>query len=183
MRKLLIFGILGLMVIFGGCASQQDTGQQNPSNSGPVNTQAPQNTSDPRIGQKTADFTLSDLSGKNVSLSDYKGKKVLLNFWATWCPPCNMEMPFIQKLSDGANAGGYAVLAVNIGEDKDLVKNFLKQKGYSFYTVIDQSQKVSEMYMVANIPTTFFIDENGVIKNVHVGVLDEGETKTFLGIK
>lgn len=182
MKKLVIMMILGFMFILGGCTLNQNTGQNGPNNSGPIKTQVPDNKSGNKLGDKATEFTLNDLSGNKVSLSDYKGKKVLLNFWASWCPPCKLEMPLIQKFSAQENSG-YTILTVNLGESKDVVEKFLKNNGYTFHTIIDESQEVSDIYMIANIPTSFFIDENGIIRNVHVGVLDEGEAKAFLGIK
>lgn len=119
-----------------------------------------------KIGAKAPDFTLETLDGKEVNLSDYKGKKVLLNFWATWCPPCKEEMPDMEKYSKQMGKD-VAILAVNIDPEND-VKAFIKENGITFPILLDsQSAKnpVNEKYKVLAIPTTYFIDSNGVIRN------------------
>ncbi|MFP3510171.1 redoxin domain-containing protein [Peribacillus sp. SIMBA_075] len=119
-----------------------------------------------KIGAKAPDFTLKTLDGKQVELSDYKGKKVMLNFWATWCPPCKKEMPDMEKYTQQAG-DDVVILAVNIDPEND-VQGFVEDNGISFTIPLDsQSAKeaVNDRYKISSIPTTYFIDKEGIIRN------------------
>ncbi|WHY99837.1 redoxin domain-containing protein [Peribacillus simplex] len=119
-----------------------------------------------KIGAKAPNFSLKTLDGKEVELSDYKGKKVMLNFWATWCPPCKKEMPDMEKYAQQAGAD-VVVLAVNIDPEND-VQAFVEDNGVTFTIPLDsQSAKnpVNERYKILSIPTTYFIDKEGIIRN------------------
>ncbi|MFC1571629.1 TlpA disulfide reductase family protein [Candidatus Margulisiibacteriota bacterium] len=114
-----------------------------------------------------ADFTLEDLNGSAHTLSDYQGKIVFLNFWATWCPPCRTEMPSMQKMYQSWDKDKYVLLAVDIRENKDDVKAFADKNGYTFPILLDQTGSVARQYGVRGIPATFILDENGkVVKSV-----------------
>ncbi|PEF39904.1 alkyl hydroperoxide reductase [Bacillus sp. AFS094228] len=119
-----------------------------------------------KIGAKAPNFSLKTLDGKQVELSDYKGKKVMLNFWATWCPPCKKEMPDMEKYTQLAG-DDVVVLAVNIDPEND-VQAFVEDNGITFTIPLDsQSAKnpVNERYKILSIPTTYFIDKKGIIRN------------------
>ncbi len=119
-----------------------------------------------KIGAKAPNFSLKTLDGKQVELSDYKGKKVMLNFWATWCPPCKKEMPDMEKYTQQAG-DDVVVLAVNIDPEND-VQAFVDDNGITFTIPLDsQSAKnpVNERYKILSIPTTYFIDKEGIIRN------------------
>ncbi|WP_318502620.1 TlpA disulfide reductase family protein [Bacillus sp. T3] len=113
------------------------------------------------VGNKAPDFELKTLTGDSVKLSDYKGKKVMLNFWATWCPPCKAEMPEMQKFYV-SNKENVEILAVNMDPKND-VAGFVKNGGYTFPILLDEKNEVNQDYGIVSIPTTFFIDEQGVI--------------------
>lgn len=106
-------------------------------------------------------FTLTTTDGRTISLSDYKGKNIYLNFWATWCPPCKLEMPEIEKLYNETKSSDLVILTVNLGEDKKTVTNFMKNKNYDFITLLDSQQAVAGLYNVVSIPTSYFIDKSG----------------------
>ena len=119
-----------------------------------------------KIGSKAPDFTLKTLDGNQVQLSDYKGKKVMLNFWATWCPPCKKEMPDMEKYSKQADED-VVILAVNIDPEND-VQAFIEDNGITFTIPLDSQsakQPVNDQYKVMAIPTTYFIDSEGIIRN------------------
>ena len=117
------------------------------------------------------DFQLLSLGGQSVSLSDFRGKPVLMNFWATWCPPCRAEMPFIQAIfADKRWADKVlVVLAVDIGESPSTVSEFMKKYGLTFPVLLDSTQDISLRYNVRAIPTTFLIDRNGIIIDIKIG--------------
>lgn len=122
------------------------------------------------VGDPAPDFSLQDLSGHAMSLTSYRGKKVvLLDFWATWCPPCRMSMPDLQKLADNFKDHGLEILSVNQGEEADQVRHFIEHKKYSFHVVLDKDQAVAAKYGVRGIPTLVLIDKNGVVQRISVG--------------
>lgn len=127
--------------------------------------------------EKAIDFKLKDLNGKNVSLSDFKGKKVLLNFWATWCPPCRAEMPDIEKLYQENKDSDLVILGVNLGEDTQTVKSYIDKNKYNFNILLDSDQAVAIKYNIVSIPTSFFIDKEGNIIYKKVGAMSIEEMR------
>lgn len=125
----------------------------------------------PEVGDTAPDFTLQSLSGKKVSLSDYRGKPVLLNFWATWCEPCRGEMPFLQEVAEDTEwtAQGLVILAVNLGESAAAVGDFVDRYGLTFTVLLDTTDKVGMQYNARYIPTTYFIDKDGIIRSAKIG--------------
>lgn len=113
------------------------------------------------IGKPAPDFTLMNLHGEEVSLSDYKGKIVLINFWATWCPWCLKEMPDMQKLSDEND--DLVILAVDVREDKKAVEKYIEEGGYDFEVLLDEDGEVSMDYLVGGLPTSYFVDRDGIL--------------------
>jgi thiol-disulfide isomerase/thioredoxin len=129
---------------------------------------------------KATDFKLKDLNGKEVSLSDFKGKKVFLNFWATWCPPCKAEMPDIEKFYQETKDSNLVILAVNLGEDKQTVKSFIDKNKYNFNILLDSNQDVAVKYNIVSIPTSFFIDKDGNIVSKKIGAMSIEEMKSYV---
>jgi thiol-disulfide isomerase/thioredoxin len=115
------------------------------------------------------DFTVSLLDGTKVKLSDYKGKIVFLNFWATWCPPCRAEMPSMESLHQKNRNDDFVILAVDIQESVKEVRDFMTGNGLTFTGVLDASGEVSGIYGIRSIPTTFIIDKNGLVILMSVG--------------
>ena len=113
------------------------------------------------IGSPAPAFTLKNLSGEDVSLSDYKGKIVLLNFWATWCGYCDMEMPDLQKLDEEND--DLVVLAIDVMEDRADVQDYITKGGYNFEVVLDEDGSLAQTYLVSGFPTSYFIDEEGIL--------------------
>jgi peroxiredoxin len=122
-----------------------------------------------QIGNLAPDFSLVDPDGKLVALADFRGKPVLINFWATWCPSCQEEMPFLQQVHDTWKSRGLILLAIDSGESPAAVKDFFARKGLSLPVLFDFTGSTSDRYGVSAIPTTFFIDVTGVIRQKWVG--------------
>ncbi|MCL2771790.1 MAG: TlpA family protein disulfide reductase [Oscillospiraceae bacterium] len=120
-------------------------------------------------GYMAPDISIDLLSGETVKLSDYRGKAVLLNFWASWCPPCVGEMPDIQKLSE-AYPDDLVVIGVNCGEKKNTVDDFIKKNSYTFNIGIDENLKLQEKYPSTGIPYTVIIDPDGIVTAIQLGV-------------
>ncbi len=121
------------------------------------------------------DFTVKDINGNEVKLSDYKGKVIFLNFWATWCPWCVKEMPSMQTLLDnlGKKYGkDFVILAVDAGESVSQVRSWLKDKNLKFHFVLDQGNQVNGMYGVRGLPSTYIIKKNFEILGRAVGARD-----------
>lgn len=118
------------------------------------------------------DFTLKDLSGNTVSLRELRGKVVFLNFWATWCPPCRLEMPAMEQLHKEFSDQGLVVLAVNFRESQDDVRSFLKQHGLTFTTLLDEQERAFGLYRAWSLPTTYLINKNGEIVGKVIGYRD-----------
>jgi thiol-disulfide isomerase/thioredoxin len=118
-----------------------------------------------------SDFELMNMDEENITLSDFRGKVVLLNFWATWCPPCIREMPSMERLHQQINVEDFKVIAVNQMENADDVFAFTGQLEVdpTFEILFDTSSKVSQAYAVRGLPTTFLIDKQGKIRYRAVG--------------
>ena len=128
----------------------------------------------PAAGMPAADFTLTDLDGHQQSLSQYRGKVVLLNFWATWCKPCTTEMPAMQTTYDRLRDKGFAVLAVNELEDDYKVREHIRAYKHTFPVLMDRENRVANLYGVYGLPVSVFIDEAGIVQAyVKGGLLTE----------
>jgi len=128
----------------------------------------------PTVGMQAEDFRLTDLAGKEQSLSQYRGTIVLLNFWATWCKPCTTEMPAMQASYDKLRDKGFVVLAVNELEDDAKVRDHIKQYGHTFPVLMDRDNKVANQFGVFGLPVSVFIDQAGRVQEyIKGGLLTE----------
>ena len=115
------------------------------------------------------DFTLPSLGGPNLRLQEQRGQVVMVNFWATWCGPCRVEMPHLSRLYDKYRGSGFVVFAVNIDEDPRKAANVAAQLGMRFPVLLDTDKKVSRMYDLSTMPSTILIDRDGRVRFVHRG--------------
>ncbi len=122
-----------------------------------------------QVGEPAPDFKLENLDGQSVSLSDLRGKPVLLNFWTTWCDPCRAEMPYLQQVYEEWSGKGLVVLAINIGESPSEVKRFLQTYNLSLPVLLDTKEATARKYNITGIPTSFFIDKDGIIQVKIIG--------------
>ncbi|TMW72993.1 redoxin domain-containing protein [Alteribacter natronophilus] len=123
-------------------------------------------------GNTAPDFTLTTLSGEETSLSDYRGEKVMVNFWATWCPPCRAEMPDMEQIY---TENDVTILAVNLTETepgKDYVESFREELDLSFPILLDENIEVAGLYNIQPIPTSYFIDTSGRIHSASFGPMN-----------
>ncbi len=118
-----------------------------------------------RTGSIAPDFRLTTLDGQTVTLSSFKGKPVLINFWRTTCPPCVAEMPHLQATFDEWSGKGLVFLSVNLGEEVSTVRGFIQSNHYTFPVLLDGDYSASEKYNFEFIPTSFFIDRDGTIQS------------------
>lgn len=127
-------------------------------------------------GNMAPDFELALLSGEKVKLSDYRGQKVILNFWATWCPPCKAEMPHMQSFYEKNKNNGMTILAVNLtalDKGPEVLDKFVKDYGLTFPIALDEENKVGTLYEAVTIPTSFIIGTDGRISKKYIGPMDE----------
>jgi thiol-disulfide isomerase/thioredoxin len=152
LKKLWLVLLPVVLLLAVGCSAASGTGAPVSGNPAPV-------------------FSLRGLDGETISLSSFRGKPVLLNFWATWCGPCQGEMPFLQQVSDDPayRARGLVLLAVNLAEAPSDVQKFVTANGITFTVLLDTNGNVGEVYNISAIPATYFIDEGGIIKDVRIG--------------
>ncbi|MCL4396001.1 MAG: TlpA family protein disulfide reductase [Chloroflexi bacterium] len=124
------------------------------------------------VNFRAPELSLDTLDGRRASLSDLKGQIVLINFWATWCPPCRSEMPAIQAVYQ-SHHGDLAVLAVNEAEDPEIVKGFVGSFAFGFPILLDRDGSAGRQFQVKALPTSFFVDRTGVIRAANVGQMDQ----------
>ncbi|RPJ63642.1 MAG: hypothetical protein EHM12_01790 [Dehalococcoidia bacterium] len=126
----------------------------------------------PYIGSRSPNFTLSTLDGKTVSLSDFRGKKVILNFWASWCSPCKIELPHLQATWDKHKDSGEIMFLTVAGSqsDEDIIRSYIQDNNYNFTVCLDPGDSVFNKYSINSIPITYFLDKNGVIRRVQQGM-------------
>ena len=130
---------------------------------------------------KAPNFMIKDLGGNTVSLEDYRGKIVFLNFWATWCPPCRAEMPSMEKLYAQFKNEDFAILAIDMREDAGKVRAFKEQFKLSFPMLLDSDGSVGAAYGIVSIPTTYLVDRNGYLLGGALGPRDwDGENAVAL---
>jgi peroxiredoxin len=118
------------------------------------------------------DFTLPSLGGPNLRLQEQRGRVVMVNFWATWCGPCRVEMPHLARLYEKYRGSGFVVLAVNIDEDPRKAADLATKLGLRFPVLLDTEKKVSRMYDLSTMPSTVLIDRDGRVRHVHRGYRD-----------
>ena len=133
----------------------------------------------PQVGEIAPNFALDSLDGSRVELLNDSRYPILINFWATWCPPCVAEMATIQQFYNDSGRA-FRVLAVNADEPAEDVQRFANEHGLSFDILLDPGGNVQELYRLRGYPTSFFLDGDGVIRKEHVGLLTEGKLREYL---
>jgi peroxiredoxin len=128
-------------------------------------------TRPPHIGDAARDFSVQD-SDRKVSLNQFRGQVLVLNFWATWCPPCVEELPSLMSMQERTRAKGVVVLGISIDVDDNAYHRFLQQRNVNFLTVRDPDQKVAGMYGTSGWPETYVIDRRGKLRRKFVGPVD-----------
>lgn len=160
--------LLGALIYFGG----QNGGEfwQN-LGGGDVRTA--------QVGKPAPDFTLTDLDGETVRLADLQGKAVMLNFWATWCGPCRLEMPLIERRAE-SYPDELIILGINAGESESAVREYLENITITFPILIDTDLSIQQQYLVRGLPTTFIIDPAGVVQVQHIGLVSAKQLDEYL---
>ena len=174
----LLFPLLGMLAAGIWLAANRSGGTNGmPATPAPVTLPPPKAVANaPMI-----DFTLTSLEGKTVHLSDYAGRIVFLNFWATWCTPCQRELPAFQQFLAEQSADGPTVLSVDVAETSDQIQAFLTQFEISGLNVlVDGDAKVSDSYGIFNMPTTFVIDTQGIVRYPKFGAMTVDDLNSYV---
>jgi cytochrome c-type biogenesis protein len=172
----LIWILMLVLVLLAGAIYYDHGKSPNTSQQSPQISDSDTGTSSSKAakGKLAPEITLNDLNGQTVKLSDYRGKIVILNFWASWCPPCKSEMPELNKAAQEFASGTDAVLlTVNLTdgsrETVDLARNYIVSNKYTMSVLLDTQGRAANAYNITSIPTTYIIDKQGVIINYIVG--------------
>lgn len=132
-----------------------------------------ENARDPAVqGQMAPNFSFNDQSGRRLSLSDFRGKVVLINFWATWCPPCRDEMPSMESLQRQMDKNEFAILALSVDDSWDQVNQFMNQSGFDLPVYADFDKKISSLYGTFKFPETYVLDREGILALKVIGPTD-----------
>jgi len=133
----------------------------------------------PTLNAPAPNFELKDVSDEIHSFEEYRGKPVLLNFWATWCAPCRIEMPVLQKSFEEYD-GELSVIAINNAESKEDVQAFVDEFGLTFDVLLDPEAAIQHLYQISGYPTTFIIDSDGAIRMRHIGLISDDQLDRYL---
>lgn len=160
---ILLLIIALLLVMVAGCNTDK--------NNEPLEQETPSQEEENNQKNYAPEFELENLDGDVVKLSDFKGKKVFINFWATWCPYCVDEMPDLNKLYNKYKDDDFVILAINVGESKDKAQKFAEEYNLDFIVLLDSTNEVAGIYGARSLPTTVAIDEEGVAVVGKIGML------------
>jgi peroxiredoxin len=182
MRRMLMLGLLALALSACASAAPPASGLSVPHTIAPesklVDTAAPVDL--PQVGQVAPDFQYTMADGSTHLLSQLRGKKVLVNFWATWCAPCRSEMPDLQKALGEVGDSSVVVLGVNKAQELKEIGPFADELGISFPLIANQSGDIAGRYGAQNLPTSYFINSDGTIGLKKTGVMNYSFIKTHL---
>lgn len=181
LKKIFVLAVAVVAAVFllSGCARMT----QPPEEIGKVGSQsgggsAEGSSSNPAI--PAPEFTLNSLDGREVSLSDFWGKVVVLNFWATWCDPCRAEMPDLERTYQAYKEKNVEFVGISVDTDTKLVNSFIKEVGVTYTILLDPSNQVASDYAIRAIPTTYIVDEEGMIVGSQIGQMTESMLKKRL---
>ena len=181
---LFLLGMAVALLIFGNPFGQDDTTEQpvdlpQVPSAGEVNPRT--GIVDPIVvGDRALDFTLPDVDGNEIALSSLAGQPVIINFWATWCPPCRLEMPELQEAFEAYQDQGLVILVVNQQEQEEDVRAFFEEMSFTYTPLMDKDGEVGRAYGVVGLPSTFFVDKNGAISAVHRGIISREQIDAYL---
>ena len=179
-----ILGVALVFLLFGNNLFDTTSGSSAALEQVPALDSSPQvagNGLPLQVGQSAYDFTAQDLDGNTVSLSDFRGRPVMVNFWATWCPPCRQELPDFEQAYQAHAKDGLVILALNQDETASQVETyFYNENEFSFMPLLDVRSTISQGYGVNSFPTTVFVDANGMVTAVHRGLLVPQQLESYL---
>jgi thiol-disulfide isomerase/thioredoxin len=128
----------------------------------------------PRVGERAPEFTLEGPSGGPLALAELRGRPVIVNFWASWCPPCRGELPDLDAVARQHGDAGLTVVAINLDEERLEVQRFAAALDLTLVIGLDRGGRISALYNVVALPTSFFVDRQGVVRDLNIGALTTG---------
>ena len=134
----------------------------------------------PQIGKKISNLSLTSSDGNNVNLSDYRGKVLLINSWATWCPPCKAEMPTLETYYQNNKGAGFEILAINAGESNEVASQFKLYNGITFPIMMDTNGDIIEALGITGLPTSILVNRDGIVEYIHVGMFFENDLENII---
>ncbi len=164
MKKIALFFLILMITVQYGC--NKNNSQNNMSDTGKNSVTGIE------IGNKIPEFVFYDLNMNKIESSNYAGKPLILNFWATWCPPCREEMPSIESFYGQAKEKGIEIAAISVDDSLSTVSEFLKTNSYSFPIYFDNGGVLSRIFLIRSIPTTYIINKEGIIIDKKIGGFD-----------
>ena len=126
------------------------------------------------VGRLAPELQLENLAGEQVRLSDLRGRPVMINFWAAWCGFCRIELPEMQEVYESYRDQGFTILAVDVQDERAEVQSFVEELGLTFPVLLDSRGEVSRSYRIRGLPTSYFVDQDGVIIGRELGPVDKG---------
>lgn len=165
---LLLGGLMALLIVVGGGAAGGSSRAPTP-----IPARA-------TVGQPAPDFTALTPDNQEVTLSGLQGSPVAVNFWATWCGPCRVEMPVLQRASERYAESDLVILAVNAGESANMVQSYMEALGLTFTALLDPDGSIVELYGIQAFPTTVWIDTQGIIQAKHLGPLSSDLIDSYM---
>lgn len=174
-RRSLSMGLIGFGIILIGLAAFFLLSKPNPTaGAGDLRL------SPAELNQVAPELTLNDLKGKAISLTDYRGQVVLVNNWATWCPPCRAEMPTLEAYYQDHRQKGFVILAIEAGDPPEEVSAFVRQYGLSFPVLLDPEGHSLAAFGNMALPNTYIIDRQGIVRLAWTGPVDRKSLETYL---
>lgn len=182
MAALWVFSLLLVSCVpqINGVSGRSEELTPATASSGTRSTSKPARPAPPKPGAQAWEFTLRDLSGKVWTLGDLRGHKVLINFWASWCIPCRSEIPLLGEVYNEFHNQGFEIVAVNLREDPTRVAQFARDADMQFPVLLDATGEVATAYFVRGIPTSIFLDEEGIVRAVYVGTLTDETLRGYM---
>jgi DsbE subfamily thiol:disulfide oxidoreductase len=168
--------VLGILLLVGAVwlmegGRLETTSSDTAADAGVVSLTGIQGVATPRLGEPAPSFSLVSVDGSTTSLADLRGRPVLLNFWASWCPPCRGEMPDLDRVAGEYRDRGLVVVGVDLEEDREPVLRYAQTLGLQLSLLLDQGGAVATRYNVTGLPTSYFVDRDGLIRDRNVGPL------------
>ncbi|HEY9077108.1 MAG TPA: TlpA disulfide reductase family protein [Anaerolineaceae bacterium] len=169
--KNVIFGILGIStgLVLGWIVLVSGPKDQSKKDFGQI----------PQIGKQISSLDLYDINGRRFTIQNLRGKAAIINFWATWCPPCREEMPLLQEISE-KYSDRIQIFAINNGESKELVIDYVRKNGINFPVLIDEKSVIANKFRIYNLPASYFVDPQGILRSIRVGALTKTNINEYL---
>lgn len=182
-KSIIIWSVAIILVAVAVFTTYQYNNKPAPLPTPPAAEQTPAPEEEVVESIAALDFTLEDMNGNKVTLSDYKGKTIFLNFWASWCGPCTYEMPFIEQLHKDNKDSDFVIITVNLEETKSTISKFMDDEKYSFPVLMDDKGEVANLYGVSGIPLSLMINKDFRIVSAHEGYMNDYEMlKEFIDL-